>query len=87
MFSLFLGVIGGIGLVVTRTTENARVRLYFIYNFFGTLNLCTGICGLILATIGDAGDYGILLVLVILSFLLGILIYKDIYTKEKIHPH
>jgi amino acid transporter len=79
---LFVAMTGGIALIISRTTRDWDAKPSFLYNFFGTLNICTGIAGLVLATISDGGDYGLVLLVIVMSFLLGILIYHDIYSKE-----
>jgi hypothetical protein len=81
LFIIILALAWGIGLVVSRTTDNPRVKSTFRYNFLGTLNLYIGISGLILATIKDFTGA---LLPIVLNLLLGILIYNDIYSKEEV---
>lgn len=80
LFIIIVALAWGIGLIVSRTTDNPRVKSTFRYNFLGTLNLYIGISGLILATIKDFTGA---LLPIVLNLLLGILIYNDIYSKEE----
>ena len=56
-----------------------KSRNNFFYNFIGTLNLIWGIIGLFLSMIGEPDES---FIPIILSFVCGCLIYKDIYNKE-----
>ena len=73
---LIVGITGTLIKIITRSPKKNKYN--FSYNFFGTLNLTTGFAGLIFAS----GDTDKLFILIIISLVLGMLTYYDIYFSK-----
>jgi hypothetical protein len=77
-FILALSIITALISILIKSSKGSKHKYDFSYNLIGTLNIIVGFTGLILATLDiDTNVFG-----VIISFLLGLLIYHDIYSLK-----
>jgi type III secretory pathway component EscT len=75
--TIVFAITGGIATIITR--PKAKFKYSFTYNFFATLNLTTGLIGLIFAV----GEADLFLILIIGSAVLGLLMFNDIYFSKQ----
>ena len=74
-FFLAFSIITAIIIILKKSSKGSKLKYDFLYNFVGTLNIIVGFTGLVLATF----DIDTNLIGVIVSCILGLIIYHDIY--------